>query len=101
MLMAHNSRNERIDFLYFFLNNVKNGPSAYKSYLLPILSEAKELAEGSRTIYELTSESRDVKILLQEVASDWLSKVDVSTVGNAEISELQDIIRKSEDILVF
>ncbi|RKF32294.1 hypothetical protein BCY89_13940 [Sphingobacterium siyangense] len=99
--MAHNSRNERIDFLYFFLNNVKNGSSAYKSYLLPILSEAKELAEGSRNIYELTPESRDVKILLQEVASEWLFKINVSTVGNAEISELQNIIRKSEDTLVF
>lgn len=101
MLMAHNSRNERIDFLYFFLNNVKYGSSAYKSYLLPILSEAKELAEGSRNIYELTPESRDVKILLQEVASDWLSKVNLSNVGDNEISELQDIIKKSEDILVF
>lgn len=101
MLMAHNSRNERIDFLYFFLNNVKNGVHEYKEYLLPILSEAKELAEGAINIYQLTPESRDVKMLLQEVASEWLSKVNVSKLSDDDISELQSIIKKSEQSLAF
>ena len=101
MLMAHNPRNEKIDFLYFFLDNVKNGSSAYMDYLHPILAEAKGLAEGSMNIYQLTSESRDVKIFLQEVASDWLRNINLSKLNNSDISDLQGIIRKSEDSLVF
>lgn len=101
MLMAHNPRNERIDFLYFFLNNVKDGSPEYMDYFRPILSEAKELAMGSINIFGLNPESRDVKILLQEIAPDWLSKVDVANVSNDDISELQLIIKESENSLVF
>ncbi|AIM39132.1 hypothetical protein KO02_22450 [Sphingobacterium sp. ML3W] len=101
MLMAHNPRNERIDFLSFFLNNVKDGSSAYMDYLLPILTEAKGLVEGSLNIYDLSSESRDVKILLQEIAPEWLTRVNLSCINNEEISELQSIIKQSEESLVF
>lgn len=101
MLMAHNPRNERIDFLYFFLNNVKNGSPAYMDYFRPILSEAKELVMGSKNIFGLSSESRDIKILLQEIAPEWLSKVDVANVSEKDISELQSIIKESENSLVF
>lgn len=99
--MAHNSKNDRMDFLYFFLNNVKNSSAAYKEYLLPILNEAKELANGSINMYQLTSESRDIKILLQEIAPEWLAKIDPSSIQDTEISELQEIIKNTEASLAF
>lgn len=99
--MAHNSKNDRMDFLYFFLNNVKNSSAAYKEYLLPILNEAKELANGSINMYQLTSESRDIKILLQEIAPEWLKKIDPASIQDTEISELQEIIKNTEASLAF
>lgn len=100
MLMAHNSRNERMDFLYFFLNNVMNGSNAYKEYLVPVLNEAKNLVEGSIDIYDLSSDSRDVKILLKEIAADWLKRITPSSVSDEEIKELQEIIKDSENSVI-
>lgn len=98
MLYSQTLEDRQFTFFRSMLRHVLDGEANYKQFVDPVISDAKGLLNGSKSLYNINRDNYYIIVFLSEQGKDFFNKIDMSDIQMSDYVYIEGMITQQRQL---
>jgi hypothetical protein len=99
MYHSHSYQDEAFGVFVSFLRNVINGDQKYAELILPIITDAHELATGEKTYFTINRDNYTIITFLVESSKDYFQTLNTGNIIKSDYQRILEVVSSQRELV--